>query len=205
MKTLILPVGPLETNCGLVFLESSRRLFVIDPGAEGDRILKTIREEMPKFDAAEILLTHAHVDHISAAGDVARALGVERVTLDPADLPLYRSRDNAIMPYLPAREDLPETAAPESGNSYTAIPLPGHSPGGTGYLFSEGGETLLFAGDTLFAGSVGRTDLWGGDFDILVKSIRERLFTLPPETPVRPGHGEGTTIGREIAENPYIR
>ena len=204
MKILTIPVGPLATNCHIVFSEASRRLFVIDPGADPDAILRGIRS-LPDFTSARILLTHAHVDHIGAAGAVAAALETDRVTLDPADLPLYRSPENAILPFLPAPENLPETTAPESCDDFTVIPLPGHSPGGTGYLFREADENALFAGDTLFAGSVGRTDLWGGNYDELTKSIRERLFTLPPETKVFPGHGESTTIGREREENPYLQ
>ena len=204
MKILTLPVGPLETNCHLVFLEAPRRLFVIDPGADAETILRGIRS-LPDFGSAQILLTHAHIDHIGAAGAVAAALGVDRVTLDPGDLPLYRSPDNAIPPLMPAARNLPETEAPGSGNDFTAIPLPGHSPGGTGYLFAEAGTSALFAGDSLFAGSIGRTDLWGGDYEELLDSIRERLLTLPPETPVYPGHGGSTTIGRERDTNPYLR
>ena len=203
MKILTVPVGPLATNCHLVFLEANRRLCVIDPGADPDAILRGIRS-LPSFESARILLTHAHVDHISAAGAVAAALHTDRVTLDPGDLPLYHSPENAIMPLLPAADNLPATEKPESCADFIAIPLPGHSPGGTGYLFTEAGESALFAGDSLFAGSIGRTDLWGGDYDELVKSIRERLFTLPPETPVFPGHGENTTIGRERDGNPYL-
>jgi len=203
MKLVTVPVGPLATNCHLVIPEASGSLYVIDPGADAPRILRAIGAIGP-FGSARILLTHAHVDHISAAGAVAAALGIDRVTLSPGDLPLYRSPENAIMPLLPACGDLPETEAPESCADFTAIPLPGHSPGGTGYLFTEAGKGVLFPGDTLFAGSVGRTDLWGGDFDTLAESIRKRLFTLPPETAVHPGHGESTTIGGEIAGNPYL-
>ena len=204
MKILTIPVGPLATNCHCVFLETNRRLFVIDPGDDSEAILKGVRS-LPDFESAQILLTHAHVDHISAAGAVAAALPAERVILDPADLPLYRSPENAILPFLPAPADLPETTAPESSSDFTAIPLPGHSPGGTGYLFTEAGKRALFAGDSLFAGSIGRTDLWGGDYDELLKSIREQIFTLPPDTEVFPGHGESTTVGREREENPYLQ
>ena len=204
MKILTIPVGPLATNCQCVFLEASRHLFVIDPGADPETILKGIRT-LPDFESARILLTHAHVDHISAAGTVAAALQIDRVTLDPADLPLYRSPENAILPFLPAPDDLPDTDAPESSSDFTVLPLPGHSPGGTGYLFNEAGRRALFAGDSLFAGSIGRTDLWGGDYDELLKSIREQIFPLPPETEVFPGHGESTTVGREREENPYLR
>ena len=203
MKFKILTVGPIGTNCYLVFDEKLRRLFVIDPGAEPERI----RGEAEKFAAASvrILLTHAHVDHIGAAGLVARALGVEKVMLNPADRELYHSPYNSIPPILEHPDDLPETMDFEPDGAFKVFHVPGHSPGGSAFLFEDGAEKLLFCGDSLFAGSIGRTDLPGGDYGELIAAIKSELLTLPPETRVFPGHGGSTTVGDEKTGNPYLR
>ena len=203
MKFKMLTVGPIGTNCYLVFDEKLRRLFVIDPGAEPERI----RSEAEKFAASSfrILLTHAHVDHIGAAGLVARALGVEKVMLDPADRELYHSPYNSIPPILEHPDDLPETADFETDGAFQVLHVPGHSPGGSAFLFEDGAEKLLFCGDSLFAGSIGRTDLPGGDYGELIAAVKSELLTLPPETRVFPGHGGSTTVGDEKTGNPYLR
>ena len=203
MKYRVLTVGPIGTNCYLVHDETGRRLFIIDPGAEPERILREV-EKFPA-DTVRILLTHAHVDHISAAGAVARALGIERVMLDPADRELYHSPMNSIPPILEHPDDLPETEDFAPDGAFRVLRVPGHSPGGSAFLFEDGGEKLLFCGDSLFAGSVGRTDLPGGDYGELISAIKSELLALPPGTLVFPGHGGGTTIGDEKKNNPYLR
>ena len=204
METCSLTVGPIDENCYLVRLPALRRLYVIDPGADAARIVAAARR-FADVDSVRILLTHAHVDHISAVGEVARELGAEKVMLDPADRPLYRSPYNAIPPVLPAAEGLPETTdfAPEG--DFQLLRVPGHSPGGCAFLFADGERQALFSGDTLFAGSIGRTDLPGGDYETLIGSIRDELAGLPPATLVFPGHGGATTIGDELAGNPYLK
>ena len=197
-------VGPIDENCYLVYLEPSRRLYVIDPGADADRIIETTTK-LPPFDETRILLTHAHVDHIGAVGEIARRLNVTRVMLDPADVAIYRSPYNDIPPILPVARDLPETTDFSPDGDFTVLRVPGHTPGGCAFLFKEGERKLLFCGDTLFAGSVGRTDLPGGDWETLIGSIRRELLPLDPDTPVFPGHGGGTTIGEEKAQNPYLQ
>ncbi len=203
MKLKALVVGPIGTNCYLVFDGKLRRLFVIDPGAEPERILR----EAEKFaaDSARILLTHAHVDHIGAAGAVAAALGVGKVMLDPADRELYHSPFNSIPPILEHPDDLPETANFETDGAFRVLHVPGHSPGGSAFLFEDEAEKLLFCGDSLFSGSIGRTDLPGGDYGVLISSVKSELLTLAPETRVFPGHGGFTTIGEEKRGNPYLR
>ena len=201
LRTLV--VGPIGTNCHLVFDDKLRRLFVIDPGAEAKRILHAAGE-FP-YDSVRILLTHAHVDHIGAAGTVARGLGVEKVMLDPADRALYASPLNCIPPLLFHPGDLPETMDFETDGAFEVLHVPGHSPGGSAFLFDDGEEKLLCCGDSLFAGSVGRTDLPGGDYGELISAIKSELLTLPPETRVFPGHGGFTTIGDEKRDNPYLR
>ena len=200
MLMRILTVGPIGENCYLVQLEEKRHLYVIDPGADAPEIVAAARDLAP-VDSVRILLTHAHVDHIGAVGAVARELGAEQVMLDPADVALYHSPYNAIPPVLPPARDLPETVDFTSEGDFEVLRVPGHTPGGCAFLF--GGE--LFCGDTLFSGSIGRTDLPGGDYETLMESIRTRLLPLPPETRVYPGHGCATTIGMEKSGNPYLK
>lgn len=204
MRSYLVTVGPIGTNCYLVYLEDERRLFIIDPGADAPKILSEAAR-FPDVARADILLTHAHVDHISAAGDVARELGIDSVMLDPADRELYRSPYNELLPFMPAPEDLPEVRDFETDGLFTVLSVPGHTPGGCAFFFDHGGSRALFCGDTLFSGSVGRSDLPGGDHETLINSIKTQLLTLPRLTPVFPGHGGGTTIGRELVNNPYLR
>ena len=204
MRSCLVTVGPIGTNCYLVYLEDVRRLFIIDPGADAPKILSEAAR-FPEAEKFDILFTHAHVDHIGAAGAVARELNIAAAMLNPADRELYRSPYNELLPFLPAAEDLPDVRDFETDGLFTVLDVPGHSPGGSAFYFDRGGCRALFCGDTLFSGSIGRTDLPGGDYETLINSIKTQLFSLPRLTPVYPGHGEGTTIGREIANNPYLK
>ena len=205
MRMLTLAVGPIDENCYLAYREASRRLYVIDPGADADRIVAAAKEHFPDRSEARILLTHAHVDHIGGVGEVARRLKAAQVMLDPADGDIYRSPFNEIPPILPAARDLPQTTDFVTDGDFAVLRVPGHTPGGCAFLFEDEAQHVLFCGDTLFAGSVGRTDLPGGDWDTLLESIRRELLPLPPETLVFPGHGGSTTIGEEKTQNPYLR
>ena len=193
-------VGLLEVNCCLVQLPGSRTLYIIDPGGDW----KLIQSEAKKldFDEAVILFTHAHVDHIAAAGAVADAFRIMRVYLHPDDKPIYYSPGNTVGSYIPAAENLPDTIWPPQDPRMQVLPCPGHSPGGAAYYFPE--LATVFSGDTLFFSSIGRTDLPGGDEDELLNSIRNRLFKLPDDTRVVPGHGPFTSIGYEKKNNPYV-
>ena len=151
-----------------------------------------------------VLVTHAHIDHIHAAGKVAKALNIAKAELAPGDHGMYRSKANAIAPYFDHPGDLPEVTAFEPITNCTVIALPGHTPGGSGFLFDDGKEKFLIAGDTIFYGSIGRTDLPGGDYATLINSITENLLSLPDDLTVWPGHGEETTIGFEKKHNPYL-
>ena len=197
-KTVI--VGLLEVNCCLVQLPDSRTLYVIDPG--GDWKLIEAEARMFDCDEAVILFTHAHVDHISAAGAVANALHIAKVYLNPADKPIYYSPGNTVGNYIPAAENLPDTVWPPSDPRMQVLPCPGHSPGGVSYYFPE--IDTVFSGDTLFFSSIGRTDLPGGSEKQLVDSVHKQLFNLPDETHVVPGHGPFTSIGYEKKNNPYV-
>lgn len=200
MKVFTIPVGLLATNCYLVVVEAKQKLYIIDPGAEASEIINAARSF--NFEHVDILLTHAHVDHISAVAEVASALHPDGIFLASADHELYHSPDNALPPYLMAAANLPEVANFVPNDDFTLIPLPGHTPGGSGFLFHE--FPALFAGDTIFAGSIGRTDFPGGDYDTIIKSIRNRILTLPDDLTIYSGHGPATTVGNERLTNPYI-
>lgn len=200
-----LSVGPLQVNCFLVACQKTRETMVIDPGEEGPRILALAERE--DLNITQIVNTHGHFDHIGANQHVIEATGA-KLALHEADLPLLQNARNHAEVY-----GLTVTPSPEPDKllkegdtlavgelSFKVFHLPGHSPGGICLL----SKNHLFVGDALFAGSIGRTDLPGGDFDALVEGIREKLFSLPDETVVHPGHGPDTTIGRERQMNPFV-
>ncbi|MBO5821698.1 MAG: MBL fold metallo-hydrolase, partial [Lentisphaeria bacterium] len=157
------PVGSIATNCSLVFFDDEKLLLVIDPGADAAEIIAAAKS-FP-FKKARILLTHAHVDHISACGEVAKALNVEKVEVAPADAEMYASPENCFFPYFPAAKDLPPATGFAPLPYGKVLALPGHTMGGSGFLFDNGKKQILIAGDTIFCGSIGRTDLPGGDYE----------------------------------------
>ncbi len=201
MSRIILEtVGMIETNCYLVQPEDGNKLYIIDPGSEPDNIVKTAAKL--NFDEAVILLTHAHVDHIGGIRGVMDALKVKTVYLHPADLGLYNSPDNHLMPFVPLSKNLPVPASTMPETDFTILETPGHTPGGVCFYFKQ--LQALFAGDTLFSSSIGRTDLPGGNMNSILNSIRSRLLVLPDSTKVYSGHGPATTIGSEKLNNPYL-
>ena len=197
-----LSLGAFGTNCFLVFMPETAELFIIDPAAQPAKIIAEA-QQFP-FKTARILLTHAHIDHIHAAGKVAGRLNIAKAELAPGDHVIYQNDENAIPPYFDYPDDLPKVTAFAPITNCTVIDLPGHTPGGSGFLFDDGKEKFLIAGDTIFYGSIGRTDLPGGDYATLIASITGNLFTLPDDLTVYPGHGEETTIGFEKKHNPYL-
>jgi len=197
-----LPLGAFATNCFLVFMPETEELFIIDPASEAEKIVAEAKK-FP-FKKARILLTHAHIDHIHAAGTVAASLNIPYAELAPADHLMYNSPLNAIPPHFDHPDDLPEVRDFSTITSCTVIGLPGHTPGGSGFLFNDGKEKFLISGDTLFCTSIGRTDLPGGDYAALIDSITGKLLTLPDDLTVYPGHGEETSIGFEKKHNPYL-
>lgn len=200
MKLIKVAVGLFEVNCVLFQFDNSKTLYIVDPGGDW----KLIRSEAKhfEFDEAVILLTHAHVDHISGIRDLAEDLHITKIYLNPDDLPLYSNPANAIPPYYPPTGELPSTTWPLNDPGIQVIACPGHSPGGSAYYLPE--SNLLFSGDSLFENSIGRTDLPGGDSKLLIRSVRHLIDFLPDDTRVIPGHGPETSIGTERHGNPYI-
>ena len=202
------PVGPLACNCTLLGDEEAHEAIVIDPGDEVDRIHRRLTELGLKLK--QILITHAHIDHVGGALWLKQLTGAP-IFLNENDLPLLKLMETqAAWIGVPT----PETAAPDGGlvdgaivglEHYSAKVLhtPGHTQGSVCLHFVP--LKLLIAGDTLFAGSIGRTDLPGGDFDQIIDSIQSRLLELPDETKVLPGHGPATSIGQEKRSNPFLR
>ena len=202
MRIHTFPLGPLETNCYLL-VEGSEAV-AIDPGGNPASLVQYLSANKLKLVA--ILDTHLHFDHVLGNADLAAATGA----------PIYANNldDFLVRPELSgSRYGLPETPPFEHvqqeegeltlmGLACKVFHTPGHTPGSLSYYFPAAGA--LFAGDVLFYRSVGRTDLPGGDFNTLRNAIRGKLFTLPPETVVYPGHGPATTIGDEQRGNPFI-
>lgn len=199
-----LPTGPLQENAVLV-AGAQNEGFLIDPGDDAARLLTLIRET--GITVRAILLTHAHFDHIGAVQPVREALGVP-VALHPGDLPLYRAGAQSaarwnlpfVQPADPDQEIAQGQAFTAGDLSLTARELPGHAPGHVVFV----GAGFVVAGDTLFAGGIGRTDLPGGNHPQLIAGIERELLSLPDETAVYPGHGAATTVGRERRSNPFL-
>lgn len=200
-----LPTGPLQENAVLV-AGAQGQGFLFDPGDDADRILGLVRDAGVSVQA--ILLTHAHFDHIGAVQATREALGVP-VHLHPADLPLYRLGQASA-----ARWNLPfvQPADPEhaltqdqtltAGDLNLRVrELPGHAPGHVVFL----GPGFVIAGDTLFQGGIGRTDLPGGNHPQLIAGLERELLSLPDDVSVYPGHGPRTTVGFERRTNPFLR
>lgn len=207
-----IPVGAFATNAVLVEDEATHEALVIDPGADAGDLRGRIRQLglVPR----QIVLTHGHLDHCMAAPALAREFKVP-ISMHEADVPLYRNLAIQARMLLGgmirgAEEDpgapdllLKEGDRVRFGNSEAVVvELPGHSPGGIGLLV-HGTPDVLFCGDTIFRDGVGRTDLWGGDFDVLLRSIRDKVFALPPDTRLVTGHGADTTVGREKDGFPF--
>ena len=204
MKVFTRAVPPFLKNGYVVSCEDTREAVVIDPGDEVDDLIAHVRRH--QLVPRAILLTHAHLDHITGVGRAKRALDVP-VWLDQADQFLYDGIvEQGHMFGLEANPQPPVDRFYERGGQLTfgkyvvdVLPTPGHCPGGVCLAIGRAGtvERELFVGDTLFADNIGRTDLPGGDFDALLRSIRTVLFAFPDDTVVHSGHGPDTTIGAE--------
>lgn len=204
MQIHTIQVGTFGVNCA--FVENEGKALIIDPGQEAARIIAAL--ENKGWEPEAILLTHGHFDHIN---------GIPGLLERFPDLPVYVSEEDAKVMSHPMNSLPPEyspVTVPAKNLKtdlhnfsfltfhFSFIPTPGHTPGGVCYFFPQ--EKLLLSGDTLFAGSIGRTDLPGGDMATLMRSLNS-LRSLPEDTVVIPGHGMTTTIGRELASNPFLQ
>jgi len=202
------PVGPLQCNCTILGDEASGEAMVVDPGDNISQILAFLARH--KLTLKQIIVTHGHIDHIGGAARLKKATGAP-VFLNQNDLPQLDIMDEqATWVGVPTPEILPPDGSLEDGATieiagHTAriLHTPGHTEGSVCLHFAP--ENLLLAGDTLFAGSIGRTDLPGGNAKQILRSLHDRLLTLPDETNVIPGHGPATTIGEERETNPFLQ
>jgi glyoxylase-like metal-dependent hydrolase (beta-lactamase superfamily II) len=207
----VLPLGPFQANCFILADKATRQAAVIDPGDEPEKILRAAKG----LDVKVILLTHGHLDHVSGARRLKEETGAP-LLIHAADRELYEGlRDQyAAAPGMfglslgPGHDPLPPDGTLEDGQEVAfgprrlrVIHTPGHTPGCCCLL----GKGILFSGDTLFCGGIGRTDLGGGDLALELGSIRSKLYTLDPATVVCPGHGPETTIGDEKEGNPFTQ
>ena len=202
------PVGPLGCNCSLLADEDTKEALVIDPGDEFEHIWSLIQEN--ELQVKAIVHTHAHIDHIGATAELAAATKA-KTYLHPDDIFLHQIlAEQAQMIGLPAPtsspidEDLVDEASFRFGeHELGVLHTPGHTPGSVCFCLEK--SDLCFSGDTLFSGSIGRTDLWGGDFELIQKSIKDRLYTLNGSVEVIPGHGPNTHIDVERHSNAFVR
>jgi hydroxyacylglutathione hydrolase len=205
----IIPVGMLACNCSILGDESTGEALVVDPGDDIERVRRIL--EKHHLRAKYIVATHAHIDHVAGIKNLKQATGAA-VLMHPDDLPLYQA--------LAVQAEWLGVEAPEfteveqllkDGDSlrcgamrWEVLHTPGHSPGSLS-LHLPGENHRILSGDTLFQGSIGRTDLWGGSRQQILRSIHQRLLVFPEDTPVFPGHGAPTTIGEEKQSNPFLQ
>lgn len=202
-------VGPVMTNCYFMCNKDTKELVVIDPGASAGRLASDIRQM--GYELKGILLTHAHFDHADGAEELVNefngevkvyACDKEKDTLSDPDINLSGAMNYDPKSYHADVFLTDDEECELAGFKFVTLHTPGHTPGGCCFYFKN--EGVLFSGDTLFCGSVGRTDFPGGGMSTLVRSIKEKLMVLPDDTTVYPGHDSVTTIGNEKRYNPYL-
>ena len=201
MERLTIQVGGFEVNCSI--LSENGKAWIVDPGQEPDRIIDTLAQK--GLEPAAVLLTHAHFDHIGAIPGLLEKFPDLPVYVHEKDAPMFGHPLNQLPPEYPPFAKPKNIANLNSLDSLEGLEIletPGHTPGGVCYYFPE--DKLLLSGDTLFADSVGRTDLPGGDMATLMDSLR-KLTALPDDVLVIPGHGPHTTIAAEKRGNPFLQ
>ena len=205
-KTFSVP--PLGCNCSIIGDPVTKQAVVIDPGGAPERILREVQEL--GCTVSHILHTHAHLDHFLASGEIKKATGAA-ICLHQDDLQLWNNLELqcrvfgvSYVPALPPDQWLTDEEKVMLGQvPIVALHTPGHTPGSISFYLPN--DKLVLAGDTLFRGSIGRTDLWGGNYEAIEESIRERLYTLDDATLVITGHGPETEIGVEKEMNQFVR
>ena len=200
-----LVVGPIASNCYIVGSEQTKEGIIIDPGAEAEAILDTVRELGLEIKA--IVLTHGHMDHFEALGKVKKVTGAS-VAIHSDDMPFLENQPCCSMANFGTPQQFSVDRLLKDGDSidcgdlhFLVIHTPGHSPGGICLL----GHEVLFSGDTLFNFGIGRYDVTGGNYNQLMDSIHTKLMVLPDDTAVHPGHGPSTNIGIERRGNPFLQ
>jgi glyoxylase-like metal-dependent hydrolase (beta-lactamase superfamily II) len=207
LKTI--PVGPLQCNCSILGDEASGTAIVVDPGGDAAAIAALLAEH--DLTVSHVIHTHAHVDHVGGSAELHASCGGQN-WLHKGDQFLLESLEMQCgMIGLPVPEAvvidgwLEEGTRIALGNLHIeTLHTPGHTPGSCSFVLEADGRQIVFAGDTLFAGGIGRTDLWGGDTAQIMESLQGKLMSLDDDAEVVTGHGPGTTIGHERRENPFL-
>lgn len=206
MKLYRIPLGMYATNCYIVADEASGEALIIDPGSEADKVEDLLTKN--QLTPIKVLLTHGHHDHTGAVQAIIDKYHIP-LAISAADKPMLTDPQLSLGSYMGGAAAI--SAVPEllqegdqvacGSLSFKVLATPGHTEGGICFY----GEGIVIAGDTLFQGSIGRTDFPGGSFEVLEKSIQDKLYTLPEDTVVYPGHGPETTIRQEKLSNPFVR
>ncbi|SOB89962.1 MBL fold metallo-hydrolase [Stappia indica] len=209
IQIIVIPVTAFQQNCSVIFDRETKAGAVIDPGGDVDHILAALEEHGVKVE--KIVLTHGHIDHVGGAADLAERLSVPVLGPHEADRPLLERVEQQAREFGVAdvRSVEPDTWLSEgddltmAGRSFQILHCPGHAPGHL--VFFDPELRFAISGDVLFAGSVGRTDLPGGNHETLITSIRDKMLPLGDDVTFLPGHGPASTIGHERRTNPYLR
>ena len=207
MKYLVIPVTSFQQNCSLIWCEATGEAALIDPGGEADRLLAAAEEKGLRL--TKLLLTHGHLDHVGAAAEIAARLNIpiEGPQREDAFMLETLSQQSEMFGFPPADSLMPDRWLEDGDQvrlgrvTLNVLHCPGHTPGHV--VFFDAISRMAFVGDVLFKGSIGRTDFLRGDHEMLIRSIRERLFPLGDDVSFIPGHGPASTFGHERRTNPY--